>query len=570
MRDRDHDGPVAGVMGTLSVGSPATGLIEWVRREGRDVRRWRRPGDGLDVTLVGPAVAAGVPAAELAAWMGEAVAGPVARPERLRRVLNHWLLIVEDHARGAVHIATDPLGVYPVFLTGDAKRPSFGCDVWRMHDAGLIRGSSIDYRAIAAWLVYSYDYSGGSVFEASPRLPPGHVLTIDREGRRDRDYCGFEAEARPIDVGDAADEIFRMVAENLEASVAATTGGIALGLSGGLDSRLLLALLGRFQGLDLVACTVEWDEAEKQAASMAAEVAGVERLRIPIEKSLYDFFESWNRFSPEGFPARPDVVAEIARRYTPDRTIMHGFLGGPIAGARADALDGRTGAEDREGLVDALLEHHAFSGLYMFRPNLQPAIRAAASGLIERILADGGPAWRRLDVMRTNFYLRQRFYIAHNFIAHRDVTSALVPFYSHALLDFKFRYALDVPRGRLYPEIFRRHLPEFADLPIDRTLRTDRLTSLWARSHFLRRQSVRQLSRMLAADRGPVSRHASVPRLLARVLGYTPTNGWVFLLQRIERLERRLGDAGLEIDWGRLSELAETTGSLDSGDGRDG
>ncbi len=551
----------AGVVGTFSpsLESPGSGLIDWLRRDGRDVRRWTRPGDGLDVTLVGPAVVPGIPPAELAAWMGEAIAGPDPRPDRLRRVLNYWLLIVEEPASRAVHFATDPLGVYPAFLAAAATGTAFGCDVWEMQAADLIEDLSINYEAVAAWLVYSYDYSGGSVFEASPRLPPGRIVTFDPAGRRERDYCGFEAEARRIDVGAAAAELFRLVAENLEASVAATEGGIALALSGGLDSRLLLGLLGRRDGVDLVACTVEWDEAEKRAASMAAEVAGVRRMKIPVGKSLYDFFETWNRFSPEGFPARPDVVAEIARRYTPDRTIMHGFLGGPIAGARADDLDGRTGEGNREGLVDALLEHHAFSGLYMFRSTLRPAIREEATRLIEEVLAEGDASWRRLDVLRTNFYLRQRFYIAHNFIAHRDVSSALIPFYSHALLDFKFRHAIDARRGELYPEIFRRHLPDFADLPIDRTLRDHRLTSIWARSWFLRRQSVRQLSRMLAEDSGPVSRHASVPRLLARVLGYTKTNGWVFLLQRIERFERRLAEAGLDVEWARLAEPDAST-----------
>lgn len=550
----DAGSPRSGVVGTLTLASPGERMVEWVRRDGRDVRRWSHPGDGFDVTLVGPAVVPGVPPSELAAWMGEAVAGETPRPERLRRALNYWLLIVEDRARRAVHIATDPLGIYPMFLTRGALRPSFGCDVWEMHAAGLIDDPSINYEAIAAWLIYSYDYSGGSIFTASPRVAPGRVLTIDGQGRRERDYCGFEPEARAIDVGAAAAELFGLVAENVEATVAATDGGIALALSGGLDSRFLLALLGRLDDVDLVACTVEWDEAERRAASMAAEVGGVRRLAIPVQKSLYDFFETWNRFSPEGFPARPDVVAEIARRYTPDRTIMHGFLGGPIAGARTDDLDGRTGEGDREGFVDALLEHHAFSGLYMFRSDLQPAIRAVATGLIEEVVTEGEDPWRRLDVMRTNFYLRQRFYIAHNFTSHRDVTSALVPFYSHALLDFKFRHRLDVEPGQLYAEIFRRHLPEFAGLPIDRTLRNERLTSIWARSWFLGRQSARQLSRMLGTDSGPVSRHAAVPRLLARVLGYTKTNGWVFLLQRIERLESRLAAVGLEIEWSRLAE----------------
>lgn len=560
-------GVTAGVVGALSLESPDKGLIDWTRRDGRDVRRWSRPDDGLEVTLVGPAAVANVPASELPAWMGEAVVGPNPRPERLRGVLNYWLLIVVDPARASVHFATDPLGIYPVFLTKDERRPAFGSDVWEMHAAGLIADTSINYRAVATWLVYSYDYSGGSVFEGSPRIPPGRIVTIDGTGRRERDYCGFEPETRPIDIGDAATKLFGLVAENLQTSVAATEGGIALALSGGLDSRFLLALLTRLSDVDLLACTVEWDEAERRAASLAADVAGVQRVTIPIGGSLYDFFETWNRFSPEGFPARPDVVAEIARRYTPERTIMHGYLGGPIAGARADDLDGRTGEGNREGFVDALLEHHAFSGLYMFRPDLRPAIRSAASRLIERVVNDGGPSWRRLDVLRTNFYLRQRFRIAHNFTAHRDVTSAIVPFYSHSLLDFKFRYELDVQRGQLYPEIFRRHLPDYADLPIDRTLRKDSLTNIWARAWFLRRQSVRQLSRMLAADPGPVSRYASVPRLLARVLGYTKTNGWVFLLQRIERLERRLAEAGHEIEWFRLGELDESCRSPDSGAG---
>ncbi|MFW6084991.1 MAG: hypothetical protein ACODAA_07250, partial [Gemmatimonadota bacterium] len=165
-------GRPAGVVGRLAPGSPETGLIDWVRRDGRDVRRWRRPEDGLDVTLVGPAAASGVPPGELAAWMGEAVAGPGRRLDRLRRVLNYWVLIVEDPSRGAVHVATDPLGIYPLFLTRDVLHPSFGCDVWEMRDAGLIVDGSINHPAVAAWLVYSYDYSCGSIFQASTNVRP--------------------------------------------------------------------------------------------------------------------------------------------------------------------------------------------------------------------------------------------------------------------------------------------------------------------------------------------------------------------------------------------------------------
>lgn len=87
---------------------------------------------------------------------------------------------------------------------------------------GSDRRTSINYPAIAAWLVYSYDFSGGAVFEASPRIPPGRIVTFDGDGRRERDYCGFEAEVRPIDVADAAAELFRLVADKVARDAAWT------------------------------------------------------------------------------------------------------------------------------------------------------------------------------------------------------------------------------------------------------------------------------------------------------------------------------------------------------------
>lgn len=529
--------------------------IDWAPTQGPDVRSWTDAAGTVRVTLAGAPAARSISPDDIPGAVASALAGTDPRPDRLRQLLNLWALVVEERKTGTVHFATDPLGLYPLFWDGPRPDAAFGSDVWRMRAAGYAPSKSVDPRAVASWVLFAADFTGGSVLAGVRRMPAGTVLSV-RAGRvSTHDYCGFEHEGLAIHPVQAADLAHEIVRANLVASVGAVGRHLALGLSGGNDSRLLASIGSRLPGVDVLAYTVEWDPAEARAAEGVERALGLRRLRLEVPRSLYDFYECRDQFLPSGFPYVPFVVNEAVRRFTGARPQVHGFIGGIILAGRGGA-SGPIAERERPVRERALEARraNAMEGGYLFRDSIRRGLEASALPAIEEMLRSTPPGAD--PALRINLRLRQRFYIAPSFLSYLDAAPTVLPFYGHEILDFRFRHDLVSISERIYPEIFARHHPELIGLPVDRELREQALTARWARSSYLRKRAAALVPGLLGRRHPAFERHRALPRLLVRAAGRPAATNWVSMLDRLERLERQLRSQDLAIDWKRIASLA--------------
>ena len=546
-----------GVLGRVRRVSSAAWPVEWSDARGPDVRTLCDAAERTRVTVAGAPCAPGVDPAEIPARLADTLAADAPDPADLRRIRGYWAVVFEDRMSGVVRFASDPLGVYPLFLAETDDGPAFASDVWQLHGSNYGRWDAVDAVALANWLLFAADFSGGSLLRGVRRLPGGRIVTL-RDGQMSEtsyaDFARSRDDARPITAEEAAERLHDLTKSHVLSALPAGRPRVALGLSGGYDSRLLAAIAHGIDRLDLLAWTAEWDSAEAEAAEGAARALGLDRLRIPIDGSLYDFYEFRDQSTPAGFPYLAFILTEAVRRFVGGRQHIHGFLGGVILGGRGgwpDSFD--TAARSLEEQARDLVAEHEMEGAYVLRPEIRRAVRRAGLDQLER-LASSAPAGADLRLL-ANFRLRQPNYIAPSFLSYLDVAPTLLPYYSHEFLDIRFRYDLTPHADRIYPLIFQRYYPALSNLPVDRELRREQLTQRWNRSRYLRRRAASLVPGFLGRRHPAVGNARALPRLLARAVGRPTAANWVSLLDRLDRLERRLRDRGLAIDWEEVAAL---------------
>lgn len=131
-------------------------------------------------------------------------------------------------------------GVVGYYLAAGGKgiRPGHGPDVaTAARNAGLVQ--RWNYEAVADYLIFTYPLGTSTLHPQVTRVPAGAVVRISADGVRIERVAVPEADAggRALSSPEAAMEAL------LAAVAADASGGCALSMSGGLDSRLLLAAL---------------------------------------------------------------------------------------------------------------------------------------------------------------------------------------------------------------------------------------------------------------------------------------------------------------------------------------
>ena len=147
-----------------------------------------------------------------------------------------------------------------------------------------------------------------------------------------------------------------------------------------------------------------------------------------------------------------------------------------------------------------------------------------------------------------DFYYTHRFYISNNFLQHIELTEALIPFYSWALLAYKMEHAYKVFNWDIYRGIFKTYYPELAKIPHAYDLPSNKKTFKAA-----------QCSKQWAAQFLPVlfkknflsllQRRSCIPMDIAGFAGLRRAEHTIFTFQRLYLLEQKVKEAGLDFDW---------------------
>jgi asparagine synthetase B (glutamine-hydrolysing) len=284
-------------------------------------------------------------------------------------------LVIEGERR-AVHASVS--GVGPLYWRGLEEATYFATVI---DPLARLDGTPLapDWESWSSIIAFGYPTGDGTPFAAIKRLNPLGVLEHP-PGARSRVDRGRLAWADVEPVGDGGDVPERIVAE-ISAELDLLDAGVPILslLSGGLDSRLLLALLtGR--GLELTAWTTDTEEGQPQE-QLAAAVAGrlgvphstVEAVERPFADELRDAATLVEHESMLHLP-----MARLAGSLPATRAAVVNGLGGDTFVKGLVLSEKVVGAPDSRSSVEALLERFAPVPPVAFQPDAWERLRATA------------------------------------------------------------------------------------------------------------------------------------------------------------------------------------------------
>ena len=193
-----------------------------------------------------------------------------------------------DAERGELTLANDRLGYRPLYFTETADWFAYAGEVKALLAIRDPR-PPIDEVSLRQFFAVNAMIADRTWWQGIELLPPAALWRISSEGTARERYWAFdELPAERIDLGEAREEFARLWA--LEVRRHSRPGTMPMLLSGGQDSRLLLAEL-LAQGRDVLAVTFGSRESPETArARQVARVAGV-----PHRYYLLDTENWWHR-----------------------------------------------------------------------------------------------------------------------------------------------------------------------------------------------------------------------------------------------------------------------------------
>ncbi len=236
-----------------------------------------------------------------------------------------YALALWEKAEGRLTLVTDRLGYRPLYVAQTRSWFAYASEVKAIL-AIMDRTPPLDRVALRQFLAFQRIWGRRTWWEGIELLPPAALLRVDHSGRRERRYWSFDdirREPRPIE--EVIPEFVRLWSRSIARRRG--RGPMPHLLSGGLDSRLVMAELRR-QGQPLTAFTFgEPGCADMRIAARAARVAGVEHRRLPFDEVSWWHGRATGIWQTDGHASAVDlhaVRAADALRMGCRQTIKHG------------------------------------------------------------------------------------------------------------------------------------------------------------------------------------------------------------------------------------------------------
>jgi asparagine synthase (glutamine-hydrolysing) len=294
-------------------------------------------------------------------------------------------LAIWDARQHRLLLARDRLGIKPLYYWNTAERLVFASEL-RAVLALRDFPRTLERSAIGQYLTLGYVPDPQSVFAGVQKLPPGHLLTRDRDGRVTitRYWSPVVSEQHAIQEADAIEELRRLLNESIACHL---ESDVPLGafLSGGIDSSAVVGYMSRIVTQPVRTFSIGFPEAEYNEAPHAARVAqalGTSHTELIVRPDVDGLVEDIVRSFDEPFgdsSALPTyLVARLARQHV---TV---------------ALSGDGGDE----LFGGYTRYHDVLG----RAELRPAALRAIMRRLARALPHGALGRNRLlDLGRTRW-----------------------------------------------------------------------------------------------------------------------------------------------------------------------
>ena len=462
---------------------------------------------------------------------------------RFRELIGTFVIIIDEPGQHRITFVTDILGVRPMFIGKRNGHIVFGSEVWPIYKAGLSTGA-IDYDAVSAWITYGYNCTDGSLFSDLRRLPPASAVIIQDDQYTEIPYAELQPKSLTPNAEQVIDDIHNIVL-SVTKTLLTRRNRVSIALSGGYDSRYLLALSSSLKKTSIECMTVSCAE-EEDIANQVAETLGVPLKKHHVNGSTWNMYDEVFHFTADGFPISKFVTYCIAEQY-PEIPMVNGFNGDSLIRATKDTFLGKYETEWDGDLAHVLQRIHLIADFGIFHKEIAKRIQRRSLIPMEEAVQKGARigkvfAW-------THFFYRARYYISNNFLQHIGITEALLPFYSWELFSYKMEHDNKLFNRDVYQRIFQTYFPELAKIPHASDLHTKR------RRHVGSPRCVKQWARQLfpvMCKKNWLSllmKKRCIPLDIASIAGSRRAESTIFLLERLYLLEKSVKDADLDFDW---------------------
>jgi len=504
---------------------------------------------GCCAYLWGLAGRAGIGGAELVGWCLEVIESGDFTP--LRELVGLFVLVIDDRRNNRVRFVSDHMGLRPWFVGRFQGRLVAGSDVWAIQDAGLNAGS-VNYDAVASWLRYNFNCTGGSLFTDFAQSDPCSVATWENGALSQAQYATFTGGQAKPPIAQVAAGLHERISSAFDA-VAGELSHVSVALSGGFDSRYLAAMAVQRKHLQVEAFNIRDREAEGTAASMVAQELALKLNVIQTDGSLWNIFPEPYHFTADGFPMTKQL-SHVAAMQRPGVPCLNGFFGDPIVRGTMERAQGKLEREISGEDPAAVLSRHHHLKPWQGRIDLiDPAIVDRADQRLIAVWRKHLARWQHTGhpFFCANLFVRQRHYFSNNFLQHMDVAEAIVPFTACEVIAFKLAHDSSCFGWETYEAMFDTFFPRIAHVPHNSKMggarnelldiHASRCSPAWAAA---------VLAALRKSDRiSIVSRRKSIPRLLGAMMGRYDVEIVATFLYRLLLLDDRLRRSGVAFDW---------------------
>lgn len=171
------------------------------------------------------------------------------REDCFTRFNGQWALAVWESANSRLVLSRDRLGIRPLFLTRVDDRMLFASEIKSLFaDPGVRR--EFDRVGLAETMTFWSPVAPRTVFAGIEQVRPGHIVTIDQNGRRTRPYWVPQFPARGHeerqDLVENCDELREQLIEAVRQRFLRSDVPVGAYLSGGIDSAITAAVIARY------------------------------------------------------------------------------------------------------------------------------------------------------------------------------------------------------------------------------------------------------------------------------------------------------------------------------------
>jgi asparagine synthase (glutamine-hydrolysing) len=176
-----------------------------------------------------------------------------------------------DQATAKLFLARDRTGIKPLYYYAGKEGFFFGSEPKALLQASVIP-RQLNFKALADFFVLGYALAPATLFENIFELRPGAWIEIGQEGLQQGEYWRWFRQEMDWDEPESLQQIEHALIKSLQEHLVSDVP-IGAFLSGGIDSSLLTALLGRVLGVKLDTFNVKFGESEYDESLSARMVA---------------------------------------------------------------------------------------------------------------------------------------------------------------------------------------------------------------------------------------------------------------------------------------------------------